>query len=245
MTDHKLSVHVTTQSNLFIGGSPTTFEIGGVDQFTVTDAEGMPYIPASSFKGTLRHIVREMLASYEFSRMIAQAYQQYLERLRDINSLECKKYDIEQERIERMQKRYEKVIQQASAEYLFGIEGFNDTPKLLFNDLLLVDKSVDPAGLFSIDSKNSIETTTEKDVHIVAANPRTYRTVRPGVRFQGEVLFYDFATLGDSSIESCIQRLIKDAMEKFNSGMYRLGNSGSRGYGRVKVQCIEEDSVNG
>lgn len=245
MTDHKISVHVTTQSNLFIGGSPTTFEIGGVDLFTVTNSEGMPYIPASSFKGTLRKIVHDMLAHHPANIVIAEAYRSYLENLRDNNSIECKKYNIEQDRIDRMEKRYETVIQQASAEYVFGIEGFNDTPKLLFNDLLLVDMSVHPDHLFSIDSKNSIETITEKGVPVVAANPRTYRTIRPGVSFQGDIQLYHFAALGESSIELCIRQLIGDAIDKFNSGMYRLGNSGSRGYGRIKVQCVGEGSMNG
>ncbi|RAI89592.1 CRISPR-associated protein Csm3 [Paenibacillus pabuli] len=245
MSDREISINVTTRSNLFIGGSPTTFEIGGVDLFTVTDSNGMPYIPASSLKGTLRQIVRDMFTQHSSSTLIAEAYRCYLEKLRDNNSIECKKYNIEQDRIDRMAKRYETVIQKASAEYLFGIEGFNDTPKLLFNDLILVDHKAALDHLFSIDSKNSIETTTEEGVPIVTANPRTYRTVRPGVSFEGDIQLYHVEKLSEMSIKSYIKQFIVDALDQFNSGIYRLGNSGSRGYGRVEVKCVWEGSLNG
>ncbi|MEK3713194.1 RAMP superfamily CRISPR-associated protein [Paenibacillus sp. FSL R7-0333] len=257
MTGQKISVKVTTRSNLFIGGAPSTFEIGGVDLFTVTNGKGLPYIPASSLKGTLRQIVREMLDGHADSSIIAEAYRQYLERLRTESSEECKKYGIEKERIERMQQRYNKVIDKASAEYLFGIEGFNDTPKLLFNDLLLIDEEKHKENWFSIDSKNNIETSVStKDGSSspsVVANPRTYRTVRPGVAFTGDILFYNFGKLDvlnegstpNSSILALSKQFIQAALDQFNSGIYRLGNSGSRGYGRIEVECIREDSLHG
>ncbi|MGE6668243.1 RAMP superfamily CRISPR-associated protein [Paenibacillus xylanexedens] len=243
----ELSVHVTTRSNLFIGGSPSTFEIGGVDLFTVTNQEGLPYIPASSFKGTLRHIVREMIESHGYIEGITQAYTQYLMGLQEKNIQECEKYGIDQDRIKRMKERYDKVIGKVSAEYLFGIEGFNDTPKLLFNDLMpLGDKPVKEEW-FSIDSKNSIELSDLGGVPQVAANPRTYRVVRPGITFKGDVLFYnmDKLKLDEQSLDSQILSFVKEAMIRFNSGHYRLGNSGSRGYGRVEIQFDEEDSSHG
>ena len=52
-----LKIHIKTLSNLFIGGAPKSFEIGGIDQWTAADEDGFPYIPASSLKGALRAIV--------------------------------------------------------------------------------------------------------------------------------------------------------------------------------------------
>ena len=49
-----IEIRVKTLSNLFIGGSPMPFEIGGIDLWTAVDEEGFPCIPASSLKGALR-----------------------------------------------------------------------------------------------------------------------------------------------------------------------------------------------
>ncbi|WP_212734480.1 hypothetical protein, partial [Paenibacillus terrae] len=193
------------------------------------------------------YIVREMLEGHGASAEIAQAYKQYLERLREENNLECEKYGIEEERIQRMDERFGKIIEKASAEDLFGIEGFNDTPKLLFNDLLPIREKANKDDWFSIDSKNSIELSSQGGMPRVLANPRTYRVVRPGVSFVGDVLLYNTEKLklNGQNIGSRITDFIKEAMIQFNSGIYRLGNSGSRGYGRVEIEFVGEDSWHG
>ena len=43
-----INIKIQTLSNLFIGGMPTPFEIGGIDQQTATEQEGFPCIPGSS-----------------------------------------------------------------------------------------------------------------------------------------------------------------------------------------------------
>ena len=40
-----INIKIQTQSNLFIGGMPTPFEIGGIDQQTATDQEGFHASP--------------------------------------------------------------------------------------------------------------------------------------------------------------------------------------------------------
>lgn len=37
--------------------------------------------------------------------------------------------------------------------------------------------------------------------------------------------------------EGTVKKFVIDAIEQFNNGTYRLGNSGSRGYGKIKVEC--------
>ena len=54
----KFKITVTTKSNLFIGGNPTMFEIGGVDQYTIVDTDQRPYIPASTLKGVFRQCLK-------------------------------------------------------------------------------------------------------------------------------------------------------------------------------------------
>lgn len=171
---------VTTCSNLFIGGTPQMFEIGGVDLYTVTDFQGYPYIPASSWKGALRTIVRDLVHHPSPSQEaieIGKSYQTYLCKLQEQNHDRDQSKEIEQERIDRMKNRFEQLIRNASAEYLFGMEGFNRSPKLIFHDLQLsspIEGTVD--ALFSIDSKNTIERSKED----MSAKPRSYKTVRPG-----------------------------------------------------------------
>ena len=73
-----LKIHIKTLSNLFIGGAPKSFEIGGIDQWTAADEDGFPYIPASSLKGALRAIVCKDTS--ERASEIAEWYREYLRR---------------------------------------------------------------------------------------------------------------------------------------------------------------------
>lgn len=243
MSKDTINLKVTTLSNLFIGSTPSTFEIGGVDLFTVTDYQGRPYIPASSIKGSLRNIVRDLVRDQGDGTAleIASAYKEYLSDLLRENMERMEHMQVlgmEAERITRMKERYEKHIEAATAEYLFGMEGFNHTPKLIFNDLTLVVDTIDMKNstldhLFSIDTKNNIE---YNESGIPNANPRSYKTVRPGVTFTGEIIFHMMDKL--SMPTSDIRAFIEHALQQFNTGIYRLGNSGSRGYGRVQVDIV-------
>lgn len=245
-----ITVKVTTQSNLFIGGSPATFEIGGIDLFTVTTAQGQPYIPGSSIKGAVRNIVRDLhIDGAESQRNslqdtateIGKLYKEYLISLNQKQEKQLSQLNLDAERKERARNRLNAVIDNASAESIFGIEGFNDTPKLIFNDLL-IEPGTDSSSLFSIDSKNTI--TIEPDEKNkrsgIAANPRTYRVVRPGVTFVGNIVLYRFEQLG-SQCEQQIEAFTHQILDQFNLGIYRLGNSGSRGYGRVQIQIVKGD----
>lgn len=230
-----ISFTITTRSNLFIGGTPQMFEIGGVDLYTVTDFLGKPYIPASSWKGALRTVVHDLVhegPSHPEAEEIGKSYENYLCNLKEQNMKQAESKGIEQERIDRMQNRFDELISHASAEYLFGMEGFNRSPKLIFHDLQLSSPIVGTVdSLFSIDSKNTIEIGKEN----VSAKPRSYKTVRPGVSFTGMIDFYLFHELQIQ--KETVKSFITDAMEQFNQGTYRLGNSGSRGYGKIKVEC--------
>ena len=248
----KLSIEITTLSNLFIGGSPVTFEIGGIDLYTVTSNQGVPYIPASSLKGGSKQIGRETNSQMpddlkDASHIIGQAYKEYLTVLQEHNQKEVKQYNIEQERIDKMNARYKKVIDQASVESLFGIEGFNDSPKLMFNDLLPITQEKDIEKYFSIDSKNSIQQNDEGDVPQVSANPRTYRVVRPGITFAGDIILYNMEKLQHDGhdISKMVESYLTYILDQFNTGFYRLGNSGSRGYGRIKLDIVEGETRHG
>lgn len=229
-----VKLKIKTLSNLFIGGAPIPFEIGGIDQQTVLDQEDFPIIPGSSLKGALRAIVRR--DNSDTSREILQLYSIYLKEEKKANWMRIKELVHEEEALKKIEDRYDIAAKNSSAEYLFGIEGFNNTPKLLFSDLVLCDEFRDKKSCFSIDMKNSLDTGGDVPV----SNPRTYKAARGGLFFAGEIQLYKMELLNKNAEELC-KRYLKDTLLKFNNGIFRLGNSKSRGYGKVEVS-IENES---
>lgn len=230
----RMDIKITTRTNLFIGDTPSTFEIGGIDAVTKTNYQGLPIIPASSFKGVLKRIVRDMvLSDNQQAKKIEIAYREYLNKLwrENENRIKSLGETVEEERLDRMANRFRAAIEGASAENLFGIMGFNDTPKLIFCDFAPEEEFV-RENCFSIDSKNAImDSALDKGLRSL---PRIYKTVRPGITFYGNILMHRMELLETDGIEE----FIKSAVLEFNSGIYRLGNSGSRGYGRVETEIV-------
>lgn len=228
-----IKLHIKTLSNLFIGGAPIPFEIGGIDQQTAIDQEGYPYIPASSFKGALRAIMQE--DNSKVSDDIAQLYVEYIKKHKNSNWEEIKKYVQEQDALNRINKKYEDAISEKSSIYLFGIKNFNNTPRLLFEDFILGKEYRNKEKCFSIDMKNSIKS----DKNELISNPRTYKAARSALVFEGEILLYNIEHLGENADTICVKYIINKLLE-FNNGVYRLGNSKSRGYGRIEVSYENE-----
>lgn len=220
----KIKILIKTKSNLMIGSAPPPFEIGGVDQYTATTYEDLPYIPASSLKGTLRGMVHD--DKTQDAIKIAKLYETYIENEMN-NNWKNSKNNYDAETIRRIEERYNI---DAKAEFLFGIEGFNNSPKLIINDLHLKDVPENISECFSIDTKTSIESSGDT----ILSNPRTYKAARSGLVFEGEILFYKFDLLGENAVNICRNYIIKKLIQ-FNNGVYRLGNSKSRGYGRIEV----------
>jgi len=202
----KLEITITTKSNLYIGGMPQGFEIGGIDMTTAT-RDGKPYIPASSFKGALKDICRDLP-----DNDIAKLFKDFPDSANEPKHLS-----------------------------IFGIGGYNRTPKLIFTDFEInmgneekSEESPKKENLFSIDIKNSIE---EKDGNLTS-NPRTYKVVRNGLIFTGNIILnFDSLNDKDNHIEanSIVKEYIEKVCGKFKEGLYRLGNSKSRGYGLIEV----------
>ena len=233
--ENLIKIRIKTLSNLFIGGTPMPFEIGGIDQWTAVDGEGFPCIPASSLKGALRAIVVDdhSVEAAEIARWYAELLRKEKEENEGVIQ-EC--YKENEEALDRIEKRYTRAIEHASAGDLFGIREFNNTPKLLFNDLLLKEEYRDLKKCFSIDTKTSINC----DGMEPKSNPRTYKTAKIGLEFEGEIELFRFQSqyFDKKAIEECKSYIIYN-LKKFNEGVYRLGNSKSRGYGKICVSIIE------
>ena len=217
----RIDIRITTKTNLFIGDTPSTFEIGGIDAVTKTNYQGFPMIPASSFKGVLKRIMRDMEASGNpQAKNIENVYRKYLSKLCQENEERMKTLNnnIEEERIARMAERFKKAIADAS-------------PKLIFQDFIPVEEMAQE-NYFSIDSKNTIiDSALDNSLRSL---PRIYKTVRPGIVFSGNILTHRMELLETDEVEE----FIKSAVLEFNDGIYRLGNSGSRGYGRIETEIV-------
>ena len=228
-----IELTVTTKSNMYIGGTPQTFEIGGVDMYTATDYDGKPYIPASSFKGALKEIVKD-----NYDEKIANIYKEYLGKVRskfEEKIQYCKEKGELKEDNEKRKNDYQKRIDDNDKilhTCLFGIEGFNNSPKLIFNDLELREDFTDSGKWFSIDMKTSIE---EQENYTLKSNPRSYKTARKGLVFKGRINFYRVRELGEDA-ENEIKIYLEKCLKEFNTGIYRIGNSKSRGYGWIEVE---------
>ena len=191
-----IDVTIKTKSNLYIGGMPQGFEIGGIDMVTV-NRDGKPYIPASSFKGALREICKD-----NSDDKIAGIFKDY----QPARSPELGGKHL----------------------YIFGIEGYNRSPKLIFTDFEMEKNANGP--YFSIDIKNSIEETNNGTK--LLSNPRTYKAACAGLSFKGTIYF----NFKDKKTQVLVREYIVKMTKEFSEGIYRIGNSKSRGYGWISVE---------
>ena len=221
-----IKLKIETKSNCLIGNHTQSFSIGGVDQCTTVDNDGKPLIQASAFKGSTRFIVKSEGSDMEETKKF---YKNYLEDL--LKKYEKRKLEnnLNSQNLEEIINKIKECINDLKPEYLFGIEGINTTPRLYFSDLKVVDGRKNTEEYFIIDSKTAIL----EDGDEVVSNPRTYKAIRPGVKFEGEIILRDFKNFVD--IKKIAAELV-EKLELFNDGYYRMGNSKSRGYGKISIE---------
>lgn len=223
----KIKVKIKTESNCLIGSATQSFSIGGVDQCTTLDNEGYPLIQASAFKGSLRAIIK-----YENDNMeeTKKFYKIFFEKL-------IKKYKEHQEKnnLKDIIQKIEDYSKKISPEYLFGIESLNTMPRLYFSDLKVIKKpNITKEDYFIIDTKTSIK--TDENSGEIISNPRIYKAIKSGIEFEGEIILKDFDNEKIDTDE--IKKEIIEKLKLFNEGYYRIGNSKTRGYGRVSIEII-------
>lgn len=239
----KMIIQITTGSNVLVGGADQGFEIGGVDKTTVLDFEGKPYIPSSAFKGMLRRMAEEGQDEKRASKIIG-ILRNYLEREKEKLLMEMEKKaemigQTDPEKAEKIQirkndikKLYDEKAEQVQPADIFGINGIQTMPKLLFEDFEMMEGQKSP--LFK-DTKNTIEYAQNRPL----ARPRTYQVIRKNITFQGEILFYNYDEFKEDAV--IIVQYLVDLISQFNEGIYRIGNSKSRGYGKIQTKIIENE----
>ncbi len=224
-----------TESNCLIGNQTTPFSAGGVDQSTLVDNEGYPIISGSAFKGALRNIYRENISLFpKTNEYVQEVLTEILSRYRDFIKNFNDGNEMNQDKIEQLENIEEEIgKKKALPEYIFGIERLNNTPKLCFSDIKVKDRGKDKRDYLVVDMKNTID---EKD-NKLESRPRTYKCIRPGVEFMGEIRFNDngFRSNKLENLEKEMLEEVQKALLMFNGGFYGIGNSKSRGYGNITI----------
>ena len=223
----KIIVEIKTESNCLIGSATQSFSIGGVDQCTTLDNAGNPVIQASAFKGSLRAIIKN---EGDDMKETKKFYKNYLEKL--INRFKEYQKNNPEDGLQDIIERREENLKNIKAEYLFGIEGINTMPRLYFSDLKVIGEEKEAEDYFVIDSKTLIET-DEKSGEVIS-NPRIYKAIKPDVKFRGEIILKDFED-EEINVDEIINEIIKK-LKLFDEGYHRIGNSKTRGYGKISIE---------
>lgn len=209
---------IVLESGLHIGAGDTELRIGGTDNPVIKHPHtGEPYIPGSSIKGKIRALL-EMK-----SGLLAKSGSG-----KPLSTSILKKNLTDQEK-----------ENACAILQLFGVSGADDQETLKigpsrasFADCSLsqVSRETVQAGhwsFFEVKSENSIDR-----IRGVAENPRFTERVVAGLSFDFSITLKKMA--GDDDLQNLLLQGLKllehDA----------LGGSGSRGYGRVRIELDNE-----
>ena len=209
--------NITLKTGLHIGGTNADLNIGGPDKFVVRNPlTNIPYIPGSSLKGKMRCLVELFYGETNNGK--------------PSNNPE------------------------SNAGSLFGTSGDNEKgrpSRLIVRDCDMVteydtDEALKPYGL----SKNDVpdfsntdlpytESKTEVSIDRIKAksNPRTFERVPAGAQFKLEMVLNVFDTDDEQKLKTTLKKAMRLLMDDY------LGGNGSRGYGQISINLVDEDGI--
>lgn len=219
-------------TGLHIGSGRGDMNIGGVDNSVIKLLDGKPYIPGSSIKGKMRSLLEKITGNFH-CKVIAMVGQdkkviKETERIAEINMEKDLKIETNE------QNRY---LQSSPCECsdcnvckIFGT-GANKSksPARLYVRDSFLSKKPDPDNedYTEVKYENTIDRLTSK-----ASNPRQTERVPAGTKFNFEMVF-TFYDIDDVVLIKDILKAISLLEDDY------LGGSGSRGYGKVKLNISE------
>lgn len=215
-------------SGLYIGSGDSAVRIGGVDnEFIKHPVNKLPFIPGSSVKGKIRSLL-------EYDAGILPIRIKKAENSKNLTGVPLCVDDLNSElgdkdKIKNIIMLFGSSNTEPSSEIVIPIT------RLSFTDLeLLVEdnKNIDISSLFEVKAETAIDRTKG------TANGGSLRfteRVGAGIIFQGSVILKIFDRDDENKLLDTLIRgfyfLIHDT----------LGGSGSRGYGKVKIEFEDKD----
>ncbi len=217
------NVNIVLETGLHIGGSKDNFHIGGVDSPVITELmkvgdneeqRFLPYIPGSSLRGKMRSLL-------------------------EITDKDVKIFNENGDgRIKIGENYIEYSGESKILKKLFGVPADESKESKEFNTTRLVirdakptsetiklwEKQEDVVNGVVVKGENSINRLTSR------ANPRFIERIPPGSVFEGELILLVFE--GDD--EEKMKKKVEDGLKLMEENY--LGGSGTRGYGKVKIE---------
>lgn len=207
---------IECRTGLHIGGSKEKLEIGGVDSPVIRNPRTrMPYIPGSSLKGKMRHLLEFGLGVVsEGAKLGDVSHDVKIVRLFGIGANETS-----QEKQTALEKKLSKIG--PSRLIVRDCQPDKKTTEMW--------KTLDSELLYTeYKPENTINRVT------AAANPRFIERVTEGSKFDFEMIYADYQIQekeGEDLVKNDLRNLLK-AMRMLEHNF--LGKSGSRGYGQIR-----------
>ncbi|MCR4432197.1 MAG: type III-A CRISPR-associated RAMP protein Csm3 [Tepidanaerobacteraceae bacterium] len=221
-----ISSEIKAKTGLHIGTSGNTYEIGGVDNAVVKDANGRPYIPGSSLKGKMRSLMEyaENLINPD-SLIIAVPKEKEEENIRIhmCDNPECPVCNI----FGRNHGKHRTV----SGKEINITKAVTPT-RLIVRDAYLDASSIDDAMQENLDMEwTEVKFENNLDRITSAANPRQTERVPAGAAFTSEMILNVLNDEGNKYLKKLLEAmaLLEDDY---------LGGQGSRGYGKIAFENI-------
>lgn len=215
-------------TGLHIGGSKEKMEIGGVDSIVVRSANtDYPYIPGSSLKGKMRHLLEYITGA------VAHPVEGQLGQVsvtEDIVRMFGIGADIKQAAND--EKELKKIKDEAFRDNVKRLKNIGLT-RLIVRDALpdeetkkMWDNLGSDANYTEYKAENTIDRLTS------AANPRFIERVVEGSKFNFEMVYTAYDLNGDTAaaVNKDLKHILAGLRLLESSA---IGKSGSRGYGKI------------
>ncbi|MEN3013932.1 MAG: type III-A CRISPR-associated RAMP protein Csm3 [Endomicrobiia bacterium] len=215
----KISGIITCLTGLHIGGSSEKIEIGGVDNPIIrSPVDDFPYIPGSSIKGKMRTLLEWKLEKVEPNGEVHGSNRK--NPCKDKNCPIC---------------------------CIFGTSAGQETDtgptRLIVRDAKLTDASREM--LKKLKEEKGLPYAEEKYENTInritaEANPRQMERVPAGTQFEFEMVYRVFDENNDNGKrDEELFENVKLGLELLQQDY--LGGSGSRGYGKIKIEYEIKD----
>lgn len=206
---------ITLKTGLHIGGTNTSLNIGGPDNFVVRNPiDNIPYIPGSSLKGKMRALVEILHGETNAG-----------EPTSSINTKAGALFGVSAD-----SKGHPSRLIVRDSVMLTDLDKDEELNMYGLSRIEIPD--------FSHTDLRYTESKTETVINRITAesNPRTFERVPAGAIFKLNMVLNIFEGENEESLEATLNQAIKLLEDDY------LGGHGSRGYGQVAFKIVKKES---